>query len=98
MPKAIRDQLVGYGPDMNKRIARAKELLASYEKEKGKIDWSKIKMQCSTNIKFSCENAQILQQMLKKINVPIEFDPILVTQNQGNEVPGIIGSKSLTPF
>ena len=88
MPKAMREQLVGYGPDMNKRIARAKELLASYEKEKGKIDWSKIKMQCSTNIKFSCENAQILQQMLKKINVPMELEPILVTQNRGNEVSG----------
>jgi peptide/nickel transport system substrate-binding protein len=88
MPKARRDQLVGYGPDMNKRIARAKELLAAYEKDKGKIDWSKIKMQCSTNIKFSCENAQILQQMLKKINVPLELDPMLVTQNRGNEVSG----------
>ncbi len=88
MPKAMRDQLVGYGPDMNKRLARAKELLAAYEKDKGKIDWSKIKLQCSTNIKFSCENAQILQQMLKKINVPIELDPMLVTQNRGNEVSG----------
>jgi hypothetical protein len=43
---------------MAKRIAHAKELLASYEKDRGKIDWSKLKIQCSTNIKFSCENAQ----------------------------------------
>jgi hypothetical protein len=37
MPKEMRHQLIGYGPDMAKRIAHAKELLASYEKEKGKI-------------------------------------------------------------
>jgi peptide/nickel transport system substrate-binding protein len=37
MPKEMRNQLIGYGPDMAKRIAHAKELLASYEKEKGKI-------------------------------------------------------------
>ena len=88
MPKAMRDQLIGYGPDMSKRIAHAKELLTAYEKEKGKIDWGKIKIQCSTNIKFSCENAQIVQQMLRKINVNIELDPILVTQHRGNEVSG----------
>jgi peptide/nickel transport system substrate-binding protein len=46
-------QLIGYGPDMAQRLAHAKELLAAYEKEKGKIDWSKIKLQCATTIKFS---------------------------------------------
>src|SRR2546428_5749415 len=35
MPKERRNQLIGYGPDMAKRIVHAKELLASYEKEKG---------------------------------------------------------------
>jgi hypothetical protein len=49
MPKEMRNQLIGYGPDMPKRIAHAKELLASYEKEKGKIDWQKIKVQCASN-------------------------------------------------
>jgi peptide/nickel transport system substrate-binding protein len=88
MPKEMREKLIGYGSDMTKRIAQAKELLAAYEKEKGKIDWSKIKLQCSTNIKFSCENAQIVQQMLKKINVNIELEPMLVTQHRGNEVSG----------
>src|SRR5262249_44221251 len=58
-------------PDMARRIAHAKELLASYEKDKGKIDWSKIKLQCSTNIPVTCENAQIIQQLLKKINVNV---------------------------
>src|SRR5262247_1062244 len=88
MPVEMRQQLIGYGPDMAKRIAHAKELLSAYEKEKGKIDWSKIKIQCSTNIKFSCENAQVVQQLLKKINVNIELEPMLVAQNRGNEVSG----------
>ncbi len=33
MPKEMRAQLIGYGPDMAKRIAHAKALLASYELE-----------------------------------------------------------------
>jgi len=88
MPKEMRNQLIGYGPDMPKRIAHAKELLASYEKEKGKIDWSKLKAQCASNIKFSCENGQIMQQLLKKINVNVELEPMLLSQLRANEVSG----------
>ena len=88
MPQAMRQQLIGYGPDMKKRIAHAKELLAAYEKDKGKIDWSHLKLQCSTNIPVTCENAQITQQLLKKINVNIELEPMLVAQHRGGEVSG----------
>lgn len=88
MPKEMRHELVGYGPDMAKRLARAKELLASYEKEKGKIDWSKLKVQCATNIKFSCENGQIMQQLFKRINVNVELEPMLFSQLRANEVSG----------
>src|SRR6266581_4819901 len=88
MPKEMRNQLIGYGPDMAKRIAHAKELLASYEKEKGKIDWSKIKVQCATNVKLSCENGQVMQQLLKKINVNVELEPMLLSQLRANEVSG----------
>jgi peptide/nickel transport system substrate-binding protein len=88
MPKEMRQQLIGYGPDMAKRLTHAKALLTAYEKEKGKIDWSKIKIQCSTNIKFSYENAQVVQQLLKKIQVNIELEPMLVAQHRGNEVSG----------
>ena len=88
MSKEMRDQLIGYGPNMPKRIAHAKELLAAYEKEKSKIDWSRIKIQCSTNIKFSCENAQVVQQLLKRINVNVELEPMLVAQHRANEVSG----------
>jgi peptide/nickel transport system substrate-binding protein len=88
MPREMRGKLIGYGLDMATRIAHAKELLASYEKEKGKIDWRKLKVQCATNIKFSCENGQIMQQLLKKINVHVELDPMLLSQLRGNEVSG----------
>src|SRR6266852_4370560 len=88
MPKEMRNQLIGYGQDMAKRIAHAKELLASYEKEKGKIDWSKIKAQCATNIKLSCENGQVMQQLLKKIHVNIELQPMILSQLRGNEISG----------
>jgi len=88
MPREMRGKLIGYGPDMVTRIAHAKELLASYEKEKGKIDWRKLKVQCATNIKFSCENGQIMQQLLKKINVHVELDPMLLSQLRANEVSG----------
>src|SRR3989442_2716910 len=88
MPREMRAHLIGYGSDMAQRMAHAKALLASYEQDKGKIDWSKLKLQCSTNIKFSCENAQVVQQLLKKINVTIELEPMLVAQHRGNEVSG----------
>jgi peptide/nickel transport system substrate-binding protein len=88
MPREMRAHLIGYGPDMAKRIAHAKELLAAYEKDKGKIDWSKIKIQCATNIKFSCEHAQIVQQLIKKITVNIELEPMLFAQLRANEVSG----------
>jgi len=88
MPKEMRNQLIGYGPDMAKRLAHAKELLASYEQEKGKIDWKKIKAQCASNIKLSCENGQVMQQLLKKINVHVELEPMLLSQLRANEISG----------
>src|SRR3989441_949807 len=88
MPTERRHQLIGYGPDMAKRLAHAKALLASYEKEKGKIDWSKLKVQCASNIKLSCENGQIMQQLLKKINVNIELQPMILSQLRANEISG----------
>src|SRR5262244_1501887 len=88
MPPEMRHQLIGYGPDMAKRLAHAKALLAAYEQEKGKIDWKKLKAQCATNVKFTCENGQIMQQLLKKINVNVDLEPMLVSQLRGNEVSG----------
>ena len=88
MPKERREQLIGYGPDMKKRIAHAKDCSPPTRKRKGKIDWSKIKLQCATTIKFSCENSQVVQQLLKKINVNIELDPMLFSQLRANEVSG----------
>src|SRR5262249_43478848 len=88
MPKEMRNQLIGYGTDMAKRLAHAKALLAAYEQEKGKIDWKKIKVQCASNIQLSCENGQVMQQLLKKINVHIELEPMLLSQLRANEISG----------
>jgi ABC-type transport system substrate-binding protein len=88
MPKERRNQLIGYGPDMATRLAHAKALLAAYEQEKGKIDWGKLKAQCASNITFSCENGQIMQQLLKKINVHVDLEPMLLSQLRANEVSG----------
>jgi peptide/nickel transport system substrate-binding protein len=88
MPLAMQAQLIGYSANMKQRIDHGKALLAAYEQEKGKIDWSKIKIQCSTNLPVTCETAQIMQQLLKKINVNIELEPMLLAQHRGNEVSG----------
>jgi peptide/nickel transport system substrate-binding protein len=88
LPKTVRDTLIGYGPNMDVRIAHAKQLLASYEAEKGKIDWSKINIQCSSNIAISCPNGEVIQQLLKKIDVNVALQPLDVTANRGNEVSG----------
>jgi peptide/nickel transport system substrate-binding protein len=87
-PKEVRETLIGYGPNMVVRIAHAKELLASYEADKGKIDWSKINIQCSSNLAWSCPNGEIIQQLLKKIDVNPGLQPLDVTANRGNEVSG----------
>ena len=73
---------------MPKRLEHAKALLTAYEKEKGKIDWRKVKLQCATNLPVTCENAQVIQQLLKKIGVTISLDPLLLAQHRGNEVSG----------
>jgi peptide/nickel transport system substrate-binding protein len=88
MPQPMRDQLVGYGPDMAKRTAHAKALLADYEKDKGRIDWSKVKLNCATNLPITCDNAQVIQQLLKKIGANIVLEPMLLAQHRGNEVSG----------
>ena len=88
MPPAKRAHLIGYGEDMPTRLDHAKALLTAYEKEKGKMDWSKVKLQCATNLPVTCENAQVIQQLLKKIGVTISLDPMLLAQQRGNEVSG----------
>lgn len=88
MPAEMRQQLIGYGPDMAKRTANAKALLAAYEKEKGKIDWGKVKLHCATNLPITCDNAQVIQQLLKKIGVNLVLEPMLLAQHRGNEVSG----------
>ncbi len=88
MPKERQEQLIGYGPNMEERISHAKELLADYEAENGEIDWSTLKIQCSSNISWSCANGVVIQQLLKEIDVNMDLDPMDVTQHRGGEIAG----------
>ena len=88
LPKEEQESLIGYGPDMDARIANAEALLADYESENGEIDWGSITLQCSSNLTWSCANAEIVQQLIKKIGIEVELEPLDVTAHRGNEVSG----------
>ena len=86
LPFDVLAQQVGHGPDMDVRRARARELLAEYEAEKGEIDWNELAFFCASNISFSCPAAQIVQSMMKDVGVEFILDPAdtLVTRNNEN--------------
>jgi peptide/nickel transport system substrate-binding protein len=88
LPQEMQESLIGYGPDMEVRIANAERLLAEYEGENGEIDWGNITIQCSSNITWACPNAEVVQQLLKKIDVEVDLEPLDVTAHRGNEVSG----------
>ena len=88
MPTEMREQLIGYGPDMEVRRENARRLLAEYEAEKGEIDWSKIPIVCASNLTWSCAHALIMKQSLEKIGVEVKLQPGDVTQVRGGEVAG----------
>ena len=88
LPEDVQESLIGYGPDMDVRIANAKDLLADYEADNGDIDWDSITLQCSSNIVWACPNAEVVQQLLKAIDVDVELQPLDVTAHRGNEVSG----------
>ena len=88
LPKEVQESLIGYGTDMDARIAHAEALLADYESEKGEIDWGSMTLQCSSNITWSCPNAEVVQQLIKKIGIEVDLEPLDVTAHRGNEVSG----------
>ncbi len=88
LPKEEQESLIGYGPDMDARIANAEALLADYESENGEIDWGSMTLQCSSNITWSCPNAEVVQQLIKKIGIEVDLEPLDVTAHRGNEVSG----------
>ena len=98
MPIEMRNELIGYGPDMAKRSANAKRLLAEYEADNGPIDWDNdVHYQCATN-HISCENAQIAQALIKKnLGVVLTLDTMEIMRlvglffDGGFNQSGIIG-------
>ena len=87
MPSSEIEKLVGYGTDMEKRLANARALLAEYEAEKGEIDWSKVPFQCATN-HISCDMTVIIQALMKDVGVDIKIEPNQTAQVWGKQVDG----------
>jgi peptide/nickel transport system substrate-binding protein len=87
MPQEMREELIGYGPDMEKRIAHAKDLLAEYEAEKGEIDWGAIQYQIATQ-HISETNGQIVQALMKKVDVDLVLKPVETITAWTNQVDG----------
>jgi peptide/nickel transport system substrate-binding protein len=88
LPQEMQESLIGYGPDMEVRIANAERLLAEYESENGEIDWDSMTIQCSSNLTWSCPNGEVAQQHLKRIGITSSLEPLDVTAHRGNEVSG----------
>jgi peptide/nickel transport system substrate-binding protein len=86
MPKEMMEKLPGYGPNMEVRRQRARDLLAEYEAENGKINWADYPFNCATEHP-SCDVAVIAQSQWKKIGVDMELDPgeIMVQWMRGEE-------------
>jgi peptide/nickel transport system substrate-binding protein len=74
MDQELQEQQIGFGPDMEVRRANARRLLAEYEAEKGPIDWGNIRMQDCMAQHVSCEIAELLPGMMKKVGI----DPFVV--------------------
>ena len=89
MPIEMRNELIGYGPDMEKRSTNAKRLLAEYEAEKGPIDWDNdVHYQCAVN-HIACENAQIVQALIKQnLDVELTLDTMEIMNLVGKFVDG----------
>ena len=74
MPDDVRQQLVGYGADMEVRRALARDLIADYEADKGPIAPGTFQFQCGT-LHVSCEIAVLYQSQLAKVGIDMEITP-----------------------
>ena len=88
MPDDVRQQLVGYGADMEVRRALARDLIADYEADKGPIAPGTFQFQCGT-LHVSCEIAVLYQSQLAKVGIDMEITPgdtieVWFSQVEGN--------------
>ena len=87
-PKADLEKLIGFGPDMEVRRQHARELLADYEAENGKIDWKNtIRWQCGAEHP-SCPVAVIGQQLLKEVGIDIDLKVGEIITTWTNQISG----------
>ena len=95
LPQDEVSSLVGYGTDMNARIANAKSLLAAYEAENGAIDWSGHKIWAVSNLPWTIEAAEVIQQQFKAIDVDVEIQLGPGAQVRPAEIAGDFSLSSL---
>ena len=75
-PREVMETFIGYGPDMEVRRQHARDLIASYEAEKGPIDWDGIKFGCDGCMTqhASVEVHQLVQPMLEAVGIGYRVD------------------------
>ena len=95
LPQDEVSSLVGYGTDMNARIANARSLLDAYEAENGAIDWSQHKMWAVSNLPWTIEAAEVIQQQLRAIDVDVEIQLGPGAQVRPAEIAGDFSLSSL---
>ena len=90
MPIEMRNELIGYGPDMEERNANATAFLAEYEAENGKVDWSNVQYTCAAtaDVDISCVNAEIVQVLMRKVGVDLVLKPLEIGEALFNQVDG----------
>ena len=87
-PPGELEKLIGYGPDMEVRRQHARDLLADYEAENGKIDWKNtIRFSCASDHP-SCPIATLGQDQLKKVGIDIDLKVGETSTTWGNHISG----------
>ena len=87
-PPGELEKLIGFGSDMEVRRQHARDLLADYEAENGKIDWKNtIRWQCGAEHP-SCPVAVIGQQMLKEVGIDIDLKVGEIITTWTNQISG----------
>ena len=72
-PLEIRETFIGYGPDMEVRRARARELIADYKADTG-VETIEFDNNCMTQ-HVSCEAAQLVKEDLRKVGIEMNITP-----------------------
>ena len=86
LPRSEIEKLIGYGPDINARRDRARDLIAQYEADNPNVDWGSVIYFCGSQHP-SCDMATLIEAQLRQIGVDITIQPgeIIDTWTRGVE-------------